>query len=149
MIRRPPRSTLFPYTTLFRSADRGAVRAPRGRRGDRGGRAPDVHGPLRSRAHPPGERSASRPATAPGGTRREGGVVGVNEYVIEYLVREHLAELYRAAEADRLAARYPPARGARLAARAVAWLRRLRRRERQVPLTDARAARWPRRAGTS
>src|SRR5262249_62073534 len=24
MIRRPPRSTLFPYTTLFRSADRGA-----------------------------------------------------------------------------------------------------------------------------
>src|SRR2546426_3279356 len=27
MIRRPPRSTLFPYTTLFRSA-------PRGRRGD-------------------------------------------------------------------------------------------------------------------
>src|SRR5689334_24158343 len=29
MIRRPPRSTLFPYTTLFRSlfADRGVVRA--------------------------------------------------------------------------------------------------------------------------
>src|SRR5438105_8209441 len=24
MLRRPPRSTLFPYTTLFRSADRGA-----------------------------------------------------------------------------------------------------------------------------
>src|SRR5947209_2959662 len=41
------------------------------------------------------------------------------------------------------------ARGARLAARAVAWLRRLRRREQQVPLTDAPAARWPRRAGTS
>src|SRR5258706_9544895 len=30
MIRRPPRSTLFPYTTLFRSADRGQAR-PRGR----------------------------------------------------------------------------------------------------------------------
>src|SRR2546429_7236462 len=29
MIRRPPRSTLFPYTTLFRSPHRG------GRRGDR------------------------------------------------------------------------------------------------------------------
>src|SRR5256885_8037959 len=27
MIRRPPRSTLFPYTTLFRSADRAARRA--------------------------------------------------------------------------------------------------------------------------
>src|SRR5258706_7963436 len=26
MIRRPPRSTLFPYTTLFRSAPRGAAR---------------------------------------------------------------------------------------------------------------------------
>src|SRR5690348_17532214 len=31
MIRRPPRSTLFPYTTLFRS---------RGRRGSRGGGSP-------------------------------------------------------------------------------------------------------------
>src|SRR3712207_7179787 len=27
MIRRPPRSTLFPYTTLFRSARHGAARA--------------------------------------------------------------------------------------------------------------------------
>src|SRR3989442_4298921 len=27
MIRRPPRSTLFPYTTLFRSAGRDATRA--------------------------------------------------------------------------------------------------------------------------
>src|SRR5688572_32515607 len=33
MIRRPPRSTLFPYTTLFRSADRADVRAVRRRRG--------------------------------------------------------------------------------------------------------------------
>src|SRR3712207_6885108 len=43
MIRRPPRSTLFPYTTLFRSRLAGARRAPgagaRGRcAGDRGGR---------------------------------------------------------------------------------------------------------------
>src|SRR4051812_50003816 len=38
MIRRPPRSTLFPYTTLFRSRDlRPGAAAPRGRRlaGDR------------------------------------------------------------------------------------------------------------------
>src|SRR5256885_9595897 len=28
MIRRPPRSTLFPYTTLFRSIDPGRVRRP-------------------------------------------------------------------------------------------------------------------------
>src|SRR3712207_7854019 len=32
MIRRPPRSTLFPYTTLFRSA-RGTARGPRTRAG--------------------------------------------------------------------------------------------------------------------
>src|SRR3989442_6380309 len=29
MIRRPPRSTLFPYTTLFRSGRRRALREPR------------------------------------------------------------------------------------------------------------------------
>src|SRR2546425_7092567 len=31
MIRRPPRSTLFPYTTLFRSPAAGACRKPCGR----------------------------------------------------------------------------------------------------------------------
>src|SRR2546428_4206444 len=38
MIRRPPRSTLFPYTTLFRSADQAGdprVRAHPARRGER------------------------------------------------------------------------------------------------------------------
>src|SRR5688572_31970780 len=43
MIRRPPRSTLFPYTTLFRSQYRPALRARDGQRG--------------------------RPAAAPGGGR--------------------------------------------------------------------------------
>src|SRR5215216_811533 len=32
MIRRPPRSTLFPYTTLFRSSPRPAAKRPRPRR---------------------------------------------------------------------------------------------------------------------
>src|SRR2546429_4307698 len=40
MIRRPPRSTLFPYTTLFRSRSAPAHRAARGR-GDDGRPAPD------------------------------------------------------------------------------------------------------------
>src|SRR3712207_7666115 len=44
MIRRPPRSTLFPYTTLFRSD--GAADVPRARRvpgeGARARRLPDV-----------------------------------------------------------------------------------------------------------
>src|SRR5689334_25418963 len=36
MIRRPPRSTLFPYTTLFRSHAMGHDSAARGRPGRRG-----------------------------------------------------------------------------------------------------------------
>src|SRR2546430_5951802 len=49
MIRRPPRSTLFPYTTLFRSpvqADRVQLRVPGPRRGDGGsdaGRRSEEH----------------------------------------------------------------------------------------------------------
>src|SRR2546430_11611210 len=56
MIRRPPRSTLFPYTTLFRSQDDRAVHGPPGaRRRDQlrsvflrlrhpcGGRVPHFH----------------------------------------------------------------------------------------------------------
>src|SRR3712207_7568640 len=39
MIRRPPRSTLFPYTTLFRS---GAVFEPGGKPGGSDGRATNV-----------------------------------------------------------------------------------------------------------
>src|SRR5256885_13007197 len=38
MIRRPPRSTLFPYTTLFRSLDREAARVVQGHE-----RAPVAH----------------------------------------------------------------------------------------------------------
>src|SRR5256885_14166680 len=45
MIRRPPRSTLFPYTTLFRSRGR-----PRGRRGGEG--AHRQHLPLLLRPRP-------------------------------------------------------------------------------------------------
>src|SRR2546422_8254768 len=43
MIRRPPRSTLFPYTTLFRSAERwrnGSNAGPSGRPEGRRGSAP-------------------------------------------------------------------------------------------------------------
>src|SRR5256885_14499792 len=48
MIRRPPRSTLFPYTTLFRSADPGPGRhRPRRRAEGHADRAADDvdHGP--------------------------------------------------------------------------------------------------------
>src|SRR2546426_5999205 len=48
MIRRPPRSTLFPYTTLFRSRARGA-RASSSRPGRRP--APAHRAPTRSEEH--------------------------------------------------------------------------------------------------
>src|SRR5260370_17362668 len=50
MIRRPPRSTLFPYTTLFRSVPHAAgVRRPRPRRSPDRGAAPG--GMWRGRDH--------------------------------------------------------------------------------------------------
>src|SRR5258707_11824800 len=49
MIRRPPRSTLFPYTTLFRSQRR--PRHPQGRRGEHGSR--DLGTPPGRRHHAP------------------------------------------------------------------------------------------------
>src|SRR3712207_7636272 len=58
MIRRPPRSTLFPYTTLFRSSRDGA----RGRRPER------AHGGL-DLAHRAGAVRAA-PAGGGGGDRR-------------------------------------------------------------------------------
>src|SRR3712207_6851380 len=68
MIRRPPRSTLFPYTTLFRS------RAPpsRRRRRRRTGRAP--------RPGPPAGPSAAARAVASAGVRLlEDGEVALGE----------------------------------------------------------------------
>src|SRR5258705_9008072 len=54
MIRRPPRSTLFPYTTLFRSARRAA-------RGRRDGRAVRRHDAGRARVRQAGrDRKSTR-----------------------------------------------------------------------------------------
>src|SRR3712207_6976846 len=60
MIRRPPRSTLFPYTTLFRSGD-----------GPAHGRVPDEPG--RAAVAGRGVQAALQPLRLPGpGTRRAG-----------------------------------------------------------------------------
>src|SRR5256885_13239546 len=78
MIRRPPRSTLFPYTTLFRSRRfsgpapcRPARRRPRGR---------ERHSPLRRRAP-----SGTAPAASREPRARSAGVVDRSE--------EHTSEL--------------------------------------------------------
>src|SRR5687768_18430630 len=64
MIRRPPRSTLFPYTTLFRSVQHRVVcaAADDGGAGD-GAAAGRVHPHVGGRAHlrqPPGSSEAPR-----------------------------------------------------------------------------------------
>src|SRR2546430_5825021 len=51
MIRRPPRSTLFPYTTLFRSGIDDPLRAGPGAGGEDGTRAVDVRPVERSEEH--------------------------------------------------------------------------------------------------
>src|SRR2546422_8282841 len=65
MIRRPPRSTLFPYTTLFRSGDRPRTRRARARAGGApplgtrrrgGGRLRSGDGGARPRDDPPPDR---------------------------------------------------------------------------------------------
>src|SRR5206468_10784610 len=73
MIRRPPRSTLFPYTTLFRSRGRGSIRRPtrdcRARRRS--------HGDCRCidrRGRCPCPRSAHRPRGAPDMSERTASV---------------------------------------------------------------------------
>src|SRR2546430_5112168 len=58
MIRRPPRSTLFPYTTLFRSRVAGAAARGRGCPADRGRPGP---------SRPP--ETWSRPCRGVGGDR--------------------------------------------------------------------------------
>src|SRR2546430_3343628 len=56
MIRRPPRSTLFPYTTLFRSARERVGEVPRG------DRARAAHGQVGARADREGARGQARAA---------------------------------------------------------------------------------------
>src|SRR3712207_7030055 len=66
MIRRPPRSTLFPYTTLFRSASMAARTTPddpfsRGRIRQRGHQAPSLTRNTADRATPASRSGASTP----------------------------------------------------------------------------------------
>src|SRR2546426_11589690 len=79
MIRRPPRSTLFPYTTLFRSPCAGA--GPRGLRRAGPHRRPDEPGTARS-------AEAGREAGGNGGRHRDRKSTRLNSshLVISYAV---------------------------------------------------------------
>src|SRR3712207_7406191 len=76
MIRRPPRSTLFPYTTLFRSPHGPSLRLPSGR--DR--RSPRGRGA--------GVRRHGRRGTAPARAHRGGG--RSEEHTSELQSRQYL-----------------------------------------------------------
>src|SRR3989454_12402626 len=60
MIRRPPRSTLFPYTTLFRSRDPGGSRAGPARGAFTARRSDLAATPRRPRAAPGGDAGLLR-----------------------------------------------------------------------------------------
>src|SRR5439155_26614941 len=67
IIRRPPRSTLFPYTTLFRSAD-GDQQESRGLRGSK--QRPDDGEAAPPYRHDQREREVSQRRRTPGRERR-------------------------------------------------------------------------------
>src|SRR3712207_8839209 len=85
MIRRPPRSTLFPYTTLFRSSACAGTSAPPSCPGAwrRRPPAPHLHGP------PPARGSAGRrsPLRTP---RRDASASRSEEHTSELQSRQYL-----------------------------------------------------------
>src|SRR2546430_13561979 len=83
MIRRPPRSTLFPYTTLFRSA--GAFTAVK----EGGGRRPFGQ-PIDSRLSPSATRTASSTIGTPVTFERNGTVRRSEEHTSELQSQSNL-----------------------------------------------------------
>src|SRR5260370_42301650 len=80
MIRRPPRSTLFPYTTLFRSRIRRRRLVGRGFRDPRLGMAPPAP-QGRAFGFPPCPALVQRPDGAPRHQTRHGGEAGLAKSV--------------------------------------------------------------------
>src|SRR3712207_8346146 len=85
MIRRPPRSTLFPYTTLFRSA--GAVR---GGRRVAGLRRPGPADPLRAAGPAVADAGGRRAAPAGAGRDVRAPTARLEEHTSELQSRQYL-----------------------------------------------------------
>src|SRR3712207_8363764 len=85
MIRRPPRSTLFPYTTLFRSHERKSPHEPRDRRpfGELQPFGEEIHEGEREQ-YPGGERRRVRPP--PGAQDRKSTRLNSSHANISYAV---------------------------------------------------------------
>src|SRR3712207_7656542 len=82
MIRRPPRSTLFPYTTLFRSF---AARRACARRGSRPG---DARGFAQSASHGAGSRRARRGHTGSARSEEHTSELQSRQYIVCRLLLE-------------------------------------------------------------
>src|SRR2546426_6987045 len=80
MIRRPPRSTLFPYTTLFRSGRSGEDRGRRLRQ------HPAQHVDVEVERHRDAEGSRGQDACAPPGEDRKSTRLNSSHLVISYAV---------------------------------------------------------------
>src|SRR5260221_3099858 len=85
MIRRPPRSTLFPYTTLFRSGDQRPVPRP----GPWRRAEPAVAG----RVDPAGQRAAGRAEQDRKSTRLNSSHTVISYAVFCLRIEEHTSEL--------------------------------------------------------
>src|SRR5687768_17800253 len=86
MVRRPPRSTLFPYTTLFRSCGRGSARERAEEERSRVSRQPRRGRVLRTEAGVPGDRR-DRPSVA---ARHRAAGLRSEEHTSELQPRLHL-----------------------------------------------------------
>src|SRR5256884_970634 len=88
MIRRPPRSTLFPYTTLFRSSAPRGEKPYRVYRGGRvKGKVPTIPRPTRERG---GDGDARRDYRGPGTKQPKTGLRRSEEHTSELQSRLHL-----------------------------------------------------------
>src|SRR3712207_8942853 len=89
MIRRPPRSTLFPYTTLFRSGGAGVTRQAADDLPVE--RVQAVHGPLQHIGHRSGEHATDRrPGRNGGALIATCGVPRSEEHTSELQSRQYL-----------------------------------------------------------
>src|SRR2546430_10647170 len=87
MIRRPPRSTLFPYTTLFRSST-SSRHSPRHRRHDHAGRFCNQN--TFSVCEPEAGGVSSRECKERGGSRADAGVSRSEEHTSELQSQSNL-----------------------------------------------------------
>src|SRR3712207_6872837 len=88
MIRRPPRSTLFPYTTLFRSRHQVSAQRHRTTRRPRRARLPARHD--RPTPRGPTADAPARPAHRPGHLRIQGPLRRSEEHTSELQSRQYL-----------------------------------------------------------